>query len=143
MKRPGQRFMTIQDGKGLILKVFGGYSPKVFDAHFMNHNKQFLEEEMKGAVMLGDEHFRTTSQYFDGPKIVTNVPEKKKAEKKKKSGKKRKRDEEDESDEEDYDFDYSETTEKITTLPERSCVIGLVIGNILLLLIFFSSFKAF
>ena len=35
LNRPGRRFMFVQDLRRRVRKVFGGYSPKVYDGDFL------------------------------------------------------------------------------------------------------------
>ncbi len=57
------------------MKLWGGYSSKLFDAHFVEGHAG-VEQHLAGAVVTADEHFRTVSKYFDDPCFITNVPEK-------------------------------------------------------------------
>jgi hypothetical protein len=34
LNRPGRRYMFLRDEKGKIRKIWGGYSPKVYDGEF-------------------------------------------------------------------------------------------------------------
>lgn len=62
---PARRFMILRDGDGRIIKAFGGYSPKTFDAHFMEIQHDWLEENMRGAGIVADQHFRPADATFD------------------------------------------------------------------------------
>ena len=57
VKGPAKRYMILRDTKGRVRKVWGGYSPKLFDGHLIEARKRWWEKHCKGAVMLGDGHF--------------------------------------------------------------------------------------
>jgi len=99
--RPSLRFMTLEDGYGLINELWGGYSPKIYDSHFVQSQQQFFTGKMKGAKIVADQHFSSVHKYFANPEFVTKLRELKSKDEK---GRKRKRDEFD-SDEEDDDED--------------------------------------
>jgi len=104
MSKPGQRFMCLQDGEGYIVKMFGVYSPKVYDSHFMEYERTYFEEHLKGGVILADQHFSSASHMFTDPKIYTTSDKPKQHSKKedvKKTGKKRKKKEMEFEDEDD------------------------------------------
>jgi hypothetical protein len=49
--------MFLVDGRCKILKVWGGYSPKTFDGHWVRAYKEWLEDELGGAGVVADNHF--------------------------------------------------------------------------------------
>jgi len=53
---PGRRYMVLSDGKGR--KIWGGYSPKVYDSHLIEANRDWFEDQLKGAEVVADQHFR-------------------------------------------------------------------------------------
>eukprot|EP00026_Physarum_polycephalum_P019929 Phypoly_transcript_22202.p1 GENE.Phypoly_transcript_22202~~Phypoly_transcript_22202.p1 ORF type:complete len:189 (+),score=33.19 Phypoly_transcript_22202:49-567(+) len=53
----GRRYMVLRDGKGRIRKMWGGYSPKVFDGHFLELFGEWFEEYLKGVGVIADQHF--------------------------------------------------------------------------------------
>jgi hypothetical protein len=53
----GRRYMALIDGKGKFRKLWGGYSPKVFDGHFLQLARRWFEKRLKGAGVMGDQHF--------------------------------------------------------------------------------------
>jgi hypothetical protein len=89
LNRPGRRYMVLRDGNGKILKLWGGYSPKIYDGTWLEINKDELENTIPGAVILADSHFSKGKKLFQNIKFLTNfvVPNK---------GRKRKRNEENE-----------------------------------------------
>jgi hypothetical protein len=72
-KGPAQRYMIIMDGKGKIRRCWGGYSPKLFDAHFIKAMNSYLEEELEGAKIVGDNHFEKCNEYMNNAKFYCNV----------------------------------------------------------------------
>lgn len=55
----GRRYMILRDGKGIIRKMWGGYSPKVFDGTFLDIQKGWLEERLHGSGVIADQHFES------------------------------------------------------------------------------------
>jgi hypothetical protein len=47
---PAQRYQVVSSAAGRIQKIWGGYSPKVFDGNWLNINKQQLVELFKNRV---------------------------------------------------------------------------------------------
>lgn len=68
----GARFMTIQDGRGVIVKLWGNYSPKWYDSHYLNAFDSFFRESMYGAHICGDNHFSTALKDIHGVHMYTN-----------------------------------------------------------------------
>jgi len=95
---PANRFLTLQDGQGLVRKVWGGYSPKYFDAHFVLFDREFFQRYLEGATIVADEHFHTVNDDMDDPVFVTHIKENSEP-----KSKKRKRDPYDDDEEELYE----------------------------------------
>jgi hypothetical protein len=68
---PAHRYVMISDAKGKILKVWSGYSPKLYDAHFVALNKDVLEENFHGGTFIADAHFRSARNELEGVTIHT------------------------------------------------------------------------
>jgi hypothetical protein len=75
LNKPGRRFMFIRDGKGLIRKVWGGYSPKLYDGDFLDLMKGYLKEELNGAGIIADQHFDVGKKYLPSIKFFTPIKE--------------------------------------------------------------------
>ena len=75
LKHAARRFMVLRDGKGRIRHLWGGYSPKVYDGHFIEVNQEFFQEEIQGGKILADNHFSISKKLFKDPKFYTNYPE--------------------------------------------------------------------
>jgi hypothetical protein len=76
LNKPGRRYMTLMDGKGIVRKVWGGYSPKLYDGDFLESHKYEIEETFKGAV-IADNHVSKGKKLFKKVKFYTNFAEKK------------------------------------------------------------------
>lgn len=63
-KSLGSRFMVIVDGKTRIRCAFGRYSPKLYDSHFIDKQKEWFNENLVGAVIVADQHFSTANNYI-------------------------------------------------------------------------------
>lgn len=53
----GRRYMVLTDGRGRIKKMWGGYSPKVYDGHFLQLTRKWFEKRLKGSGVIADQHF--------------------------------------------------------------------------------------
>lgn len=49
--------MILVDHTGRIRRVWGGYSPKLFDGHFLEVERDWLEDNLVGATVMADNHF--------------------------------------------------------------------------------------
>jgi hypothetical protein len=49
--------MVLADGKGVIRKLWGGYSPKIHDGNWLEIHKEWFEENLVGGVVVADNHF--------------------------------------------------------------------------------------
>lgn len=54
---PGRRYMMLCDGKGIVRKLWGGDSPKVYDGHFVEERTRWFEKKLKGTTVVADQHF--------------------------------------------------------------------------------------
>jgi len=79
LKQAGQRYMFIRNGQSKIVQIWGGYSPKVYDGHWLKDHKTELNEHYKGAVMIADNHFTQGKKVFTNITFLTNYAERKKA----------------------------------------------------------------
>ena len=57
MNRPGHRYMFVRDGKGRIVKIWGGYCPKIQDGSFLEAHKEEFKTSVRDAVIIADNHF--------------------------------------------------------------------------------------
>lgn len=73
LKYPGRRFMTIRNAKGRIIKAWGGYSPKIMDANFLELKKKWINKRLQRADILADQHFKIGRKMFKKVKFYTKV----------------------------------------------------------------------
>ena len=57
--------MFVQDGKRRIQRIWGGYSPKIFDGNFLELFRDELEEKFNGAGIVADTHFEWGKNNFE------------------------------------------------------------------------------
>lgn len=80
-KCKGRRYQFISDANSRIRCLLGGYSPKVYDAHYVEHNKYMFEQLFRGAVIIADTHYKPKTK-FRGVKFVCPIPQPPKRKKK-------------------------------------------------------------
>ena len=76
-----RRFMLLRDGAGRVRKLWGGYSPKLYDGHLIELYSDWMEENLDGGVVFGDGHFGIASTLFDDDskvRFITPVAKKSK-----------------------------------------------------------------
>jgi hypothetical protein len=72
---PAIRVMVVCDGHCRVRKIWGPYSPKVYDGHFVQSHVDQFEELFRGAVFLADNHFYICQNMFDrNIKFLVNFP---------------------------------------------------------------------
>lgn len=54
---PGRRFMMVSDGRGIIRKTWGPYSPKTHDSTWLKFHEAELNTLLKNGVIVADAHF--------------------------------------------------------------------------------------
>lgn len=59
--------MFIMDGRRRIRKLWGGYSPKLYDGDFLNIQREFFAQHFSGTAVVGDGHFEK------GPTFIPSV----------------------------------------------------------------------
>lgn len=59
-----QQFMVLQDAKGVVCTLWGGYSPKVFDGDFFKVNQDWIEQSLAGDPVLADNHFEWAKKHL-------------------------------------------------------------------------------
>ena len=71
----GRRYMVLCDGKRKVRKLWGGYSPKIYDGHFLEMHKDWLNENLKGSTVVTDNHFSWGRKNLKNVKFLVNYPE--------------------------------------------------------------------
>lgn len=79
---PGRRYMLFCNARGRIVKLWGGYTPKLYDGNFLELNKNWLEKKMQGAEVIADQHFEWGKVHLKGLRF--HVPMKRLAKKRRK-----------------------------------------------------------
>ena len=80
---PGQRFLFVMDARGKILKIYGGYSPNIYDSDAFCLAATDFNTTFSGGVALADSHFRTAKAHAPNVKFYVNFPERKDSKKRK------------------------------------------------------------
>jgi hypothetical protein len=75
---PAHRYVTIADGKGKIIQLWTGVSPKVYDSAFLESNRKWMMDNLKGGHIIADNHFLSGGKTFKDPKFICNARESKK-----------------------------------------------------------------
>jgi DDE superfamily endonuclease len=71
---PGRRYMAIVDVSGCPRALFGGYSPKLYDAHWIEVKKPWIEKNLSGATVYADCHFTSAIPLLKNVNLVTPTP---------------------------------------------------------------------
>ena len=64
LNAPGQRFQVVCDARGMVQRLWGGYSPKVYDGDWIDIMKEELAASFKGAHIVADTHYETANATF-------------------------------------------------------------------------------
>ena len=75
LNKLGVRFMVLLDGNGQIRFITPGYTPKLYDGHWLEANKYFIEEKFKGGTIIGDTHFEKGEHLFTNVSFKTPIKE--------------------------------------------------------------------
>jgi hypothetical protein len=65
--------MALLNACSQFCALWGGYSPKVYDGDFLKMQREFIETQLCGAVILGDNHFSYGETGFDGVRFITTL----------------------------------------------------------------------
>jgi len=65
--------MFLRDGHGIIRRCWGGYSPKLYDGHWLEVYKEWLEKHLKGASVVADQHFEWGKTSLKGVTFFTHI----------------------------------------------------------------------
>jgi hypothetical protein len=65
LHRSDQSFNSLQDGKTRARMVCGGYTPKLYDRHFLDmHNSNEFEHLLDEAAFISESHYTDVEKYF-------------------------------------------------------------------------------
>jgi hypothetical protein len=69
---------VLRDGHGRIRKVWGGYSPKIYDGSLLELNREWFEENLANAGVIADQQFEWGKKNLKKVKFYTPIPRQKK-----------------------------------------------------------------
>lgn len=69
--------MVVRDGKGVVVKLWGGYTPKLYDDHFVEAHREEFDEFFKKGKMFGDGHFSYGAKYVEEVEFLTPIKSRK------------------------------------------------------------------
>jgi len=72
---PGRRYMVVEDGERRVRKIWGGYSPKIYDRNFIEAIKEEFRSSFKGATFIADQHFGSCKKFFRDVEWITKFEE--------------------------------------------------------------------
>lgn len=72
LDRYGRRYMFLIDGHGRVRKVWGGYTPKLYDGHFIELKRKTLDRKLKGADIIADNSFEYGQRFLKKVTLWTN-----------------------------------------------------------------------
>jgi len=82
MKSPGRRYTMLQDAAGRIRMLWGGYNPKIYDGDFLCIATPWMNQNLLGATIVGDQHYQKSPKDLKIPIITpTKLPKKTKSSK--------------------------------------------------------------
>lgn len=61
---PARRYAVLCDAEGDVKKIWGGYSPKIFDGFLVEANREWFETALAGAGVAADNHFEWGAQHL-------------------------------------------------------------------------------
>lgn len=68
--------MLFSDSQGRPRRLFGGYSPKLYDGHWVEANSTWIERRLEGATIYADCHFHSCSKKLKKVTMITPTPKK-------------------------------------------------------------------
>ena len=73
LRSPGRRWLTVSNAKGMVQWVAGPYLPTQYDGDLAVLNATLLDKLFGKCEMIGDNHFRKATGFFEKIKLHTNV----------------------------------------------------------------------
>ena len=73
LNRPARCYTVVIDARGVVQKVWGGYSPKMYDGDWIKLCADDLCSNFDGAHILGDVHYELGNRIMKGIQAENNV----------------------------------------------------------------------
>lgn len=73
LNSPGQRFQVLCDAKEIVQKVWGRYSPKIYDGHWIEIMAEELGLQFSGAFIIADTHYETANNILSRFKMQKRI----------------------------------------------------------------------
>lgn len=67
---PAQRYMLLVDTAGTPRYLHGGYSPKLYDGHWVEARSDWFDDRLAGATIYGDEHFNSAARRLHHVRLI-------------------------------------------------------------------------
>ena len=71
---PGRRYQLLTDANGVPIKIWGGFSPKLYDGHWLSAKRNWFEKRLNGAVVLADCHYWSAQDEFKKCTLMPVMP---------------------------------------------------------------------
>lgn len=75
LNSPGRRYNVVVKGNGTVIKIWGPYSPKLYDGDHLSSIQDEFGTIFDGATFLGDNHYMKGKQLFKNITFYCNVAE--------------------------------------------------------------------
>lgn len=69
---PARRYMAITDASGRGRYISNGYSPKLYDAHWVQARQDWCERKLAGATVYADNHFYSAAKYLKQVRLIAS-----------------------------------------------------------------------
>ena len=69
---PARRYMAITDASGRGRYISNGYSPKLYDAHWVQARQDWCERKLAGATVYADNHFYSAAKYLKQARLIAS-----------------------------------------------------------------------
>ena len=67
--------MILTDAKRMVRNFWGRYQLKIYDGHFLEAREEWLEENLKGATVIADNHFEYGRKKIKSVEFLVNYSE--------------------------------------------------------------------
>jgi len=72
LNKAGRKWMTISNAKAQTLFISGPWSPKKYDGEILTYEAQKLDALFPNMTMIGDNHFRSATDFLKKITLITN-----------------------------------------------------------------------